>query len=336
MVTSTAGTGPEYWDHLSRGYSQVNAYSMTNPETSLTSPLRMELFTWIGRLRYILAVGLVSAGLFFTLNGHFLPTGLARPATLAVANSFILAAIVLTLVLLAGSYVGTLLAGPKHCYRGLTIVSLGLALWATTRGTIDEWLKISASAGAVGPPTSGAYWPLLCEYLFLLLVMLGVAALSALAVPLSSSPATPMMRIRRAFALNTDNHHRMEGLLALLINIGVIGILMLVLTGPAEAWTLRGQVYFAVAVSCALAVFISTRLVRVRHPIWFWPAPILAGILGTFIAVLNPDLLISAGYNQLNSIPAWGLVRPLPIEMVGVGVAATILSVRATTPPKTI
>lgn len=305
---------------------------MSDPDTPSVSSPSVASLTWLRRLRFLAAAALVWAGLHFILGGRLLPPGLNRPATVAVANSPIVTAVVVALILWAGTYVGTLIAGAAHRWQALTIVCLALAAWAAPRGTMDHWLILAAPEGVVAPPTGSVYWPLFDEYLYLLVVMLGVTAIGALAVPAAGSNAASLRtRVRRAFALDADRKQRVEGLLALLITTAVIGVLMLVLTGPLEAETLRGQVYFAVTVSCALAVFIATRLVRVRHPIWYWPAPIVAGLLGMLVAALNPDILIPAEYRQLNSIAAWGLSRPLPIEMVGVGVAITIWTVRATT-----
>ena len=121
---------------------------------------------------------------------------------------------------------------------------------------------------------------------------------------------------------------RAQGPVALLTTTVVICVLMLSLTGSVVGHTLRGQVYFAVTVASAAGVFAATRVVSVRSPIWYWPAPILAGLLGMLIAAFKPDLMLPAGYDELNSIPAWGLARPLPVEMVGVGVVVALWTVR--------
>ena len=50
------------------------------------------------------------------------------------------------------------------------------------------------------------------------------------------------------------------------------------------------------------------------------------GLIGVVVAALKPGL--GPGYEQINIIPAWGLVRPLPVEMVAVGCVAILLTLR--------
>ena len=304
-----------------------------NQVRSTASAVAHAARSWLRRVRLLIAVALLWAGLHYLMGHTLLPTGLNRPVTLAAGNNPILSAISLGLILCIWAYLGALLADPWHGARGLLVIALGLTAWTMGGGTMDDWLILNTADGAVGPPSGTPYWPLVAEYLFLALVMAGVAIMSTLAGSHSglAHPAGAGGRIQQALGLDTNSRQWREGLIALLVTTAVIGLLMLILTGPAEAQTMRGQVYFAVAVSCFAGVLLATHLVSARQPIWYWPAPILAGLIGMFVAGLNPDIRIPAAYNQLNSIPAWGLARPLPIEMVGLGIAITIWTLRANT-----
>lgn len=299
------------------------------------------------RVRLVLAVALLWAGLRFVIGGIFMPPGLDRPVTLAAARLPVLAGLALAgLVWLAAYLGGRLVAGRaklalSDAEQGLLVVALGLAVWPIGGGTMGDWLLLRARQGVVGPPTAAPYWPLILEYLFLAIVMAGAAAVSRMAgAPgqpgnTGETPVPRMPRARLRAALGVDPAERGAGVMALLATTLFAGLLMLLLTGPVIGATLRGQVYFAVAASMALAVFAAHRLFGARHSIWYWPAPLLVGLLGAVIAALKPGLLLPLEYNQLNSIPAWGLVRPLPMEMVGVGITACLWTVRAVTAGET-
>ena len=101
-------------------------------------------------------------------------------------------------------------------------------------------------------------------------------------------------------------------------------------TGPRVAPTRRGQVYFAVAAAFLIGVLIASKVVTARHPLWYALAPFLVGITGVILAGIDPTL--PEPYAKINIIPASGLVRPLPIEMVGVATVAVIWALRPAVP----
>ncbi len=286
--------------------------------------------SWPQRLRLIVGALLIWAALQYLLNATLMAPGLARPATLAASGHPVLAALGLAIILLIGSLVAARVAGAAYSHPGLLAAALGLALWVIPAGTMTEWLMYANPQ--LGPPTGTAYWPLVAEYLWLLLLMLAVAVLTEIpwTALASLDRATIRQEFRRTVGLHLTGRSRINGVLALLLSTLVIGVLMLILTGQATSGqTLRGQVYFAVAVASACGTFVGCRVLRVTEPIWYWPAPILAGLIGVLVATIRPGLLLPAAYAHLNSIPAWGLARALPIEMVGVGVAACLWALRA-------
>jgi hypothetical protein len=104
----------------------------------------------------------------------------------------------------------------------------------------------------------------------------------------------------------------------------VAAVAIVVLTGSRMGATRHLQVYFAVGVGCVAGVFVTGKILPVRNPIWFWPMPLLLGVVGLVVAGVNPAVMLPAGHTHLDTIPAWGLVRPLPVEMTGVGVLAVL------------
>jgi hypothetical protein len=305
---------------------------MTGPATSSASEAKLGSAAWLGRIRLLVTLALLYAALHYILSTTLMPPGLNRPVSLAAAHWPVLAGLILAIVLAVGAYVCPLMAGPRYRHLGLAVVALGLACWAYPGGTMDDWLLISAKDGVVGPPTSAPYWPLVIEYVALAAMMALAAAVAGYAhTPPGQPSASPVVTsLRRTFGLDASRHERSRGILALAVTTIVTAFLTHLLSGPTVGKTFAGQVSFAVAVASALGVVIAARLVDVRRPIWFWPAPILAGLIGMLVAAFKPDLMIPAEYNQLNSIPAWGLARPLPIQMVGLGVAVTLWTLRAT------
>ena len=178
-----------------------------------------------------------------------------------------------------------------------------------------------------GPPGSGPYWKLLSDYVYLLLGMAGACAILNLAVGRQDTEGALGKRLVQALGLAASSDQRRAGLLALLIATAVAGVAVSVLTGPPSGETYRGQVYFAVALGLFAGVFVAHRTVKVDDPIWYWPAPILLGIIGLVGAGVRPGLMLPPDCH-VNTIPAWGLSRALPIEMVGVGLVGTLWMLR--------
>ncbi len=278
----------------------------------------------MGKLRLVVAVALVWAGLHYLVDATVLPRGLDRPVVVLIGDGGILAAVVVLALLLVGAFIGELISGRRDATQGVLVVGFALALWAWQGGTMDDWLKIKNPEA--GPATGAAYRPLLAEYLYWAVVVAGVLALAAWRIR-SFGNAPPGGGWRGALGFDAKPAARRDGITALIITVAVAAVLVYVLTGPRVDHTRRGQVYFAVAVAFVIAVLIARRLTGARGIIWYLPGPLIAGIAGVLLATWKPGL--SAGYENINVIPAWGLVRPLPVQMVSVGLVAILLTVRA-------
>ena len=281
---------------------------------------------WLTRVRFALATAAVWAGLHYLAGGHVLPPGLDRPLVLAGAPHGLAAGLLVIGVLWIGAAVACLLGGVGDGRRPLMILGAALALWAceggTRGGTMDAWLLLCHERP--GPPTSAPYWWLLPDYLCYLVAIGGAAVISALLAGQGGRGAA----LRQTFGGGVSGRVSAAGPLALLVTTLVTGVAVFFLTGPPEGATLRGQVYFAVGLGSIAGVYAARKLVKTSNPIWYWPAPFLVGIVGLVVAALNPALMLSPAYRQLDTIPAWGLARPLPVEMVGVGLLACLWMLR--------
>lgn len=279
---------------------------------------------WLGRARFALATIAVWLGLHF-IGGRFLPPGLDRPPVLAGSPSGILAGLVIVVLILLGAALAGAVAGAADRRRPLMAIGLALALWAfeggARGGTMDSWLILQNEVP--GPPTGAPYWSLLGDYLLLAVAILGAYGIVRW-WSRRTSPGTAPSAVGTPPSAGTD---AVSGLSALLIVAVVAGVAMFFLI-PAVGQTYRGQVYFAAALGFAGGAYAVRRVLHVRDPLWFCLAPLVVGIVGLVVAGLNPALRLPLEYRHLNVIPAWGLARALPVEMVGVGLLAGLWMLR--------
>ncbi len=278
---------------------------------------------WFDRVRFVIATAIVWAALHYVATAYVLPRGLDRPAVLVGSPHGPAAGVLVLVVLWVGAVAATFIIGARDRRKPLMALGLALAAWAyeggTQGGTIDSWLLLRNELP--GPPTSGPYWMLLGDYGLLLLAVGGACAIVTWFGGRGRAPNNQP-------STGTDAPHSARhigrGLAGLLITTVVAGVIIPILTGSVTGITLRGQVYFAVALGFIGGTWVAVRLVKAHDPRWFWPAPLLLGIVGLLVAAIRPDFMLPPAYKHVNIIPAWGLVRALPVEMVGVGLLATL------------
>ncbi len=275
---------------------------------------------WAARVRVTLAlllawlvIGVVGSGFVFS--------GFAPPPVFAGAPVFGALILLATLILL--TYVIGLTTPQQQPWQPLMIVYAALAIWMFPLGTLDHWLvNINEQVGA---PRAAPYWPLLADFLLIIPATLGciVAGLAATGNLTEFRQYISRMRDARA--------DRSAGLLAMGTTAAVFLVLMAVLTGPPLGQTLKGQVYFAVAVAAGVGAWAAVRVSRVDHPIWLVGGLFVAGLVAVLVAAVFPGLRIPSDYELLNTFPAWGPVRALPLELVSVGVVGVLWSLRQMT-----
>lgn len=279
--------------------------------------------SWVDRLSIAAVVALLWAILHYLVDNTLLPRGLDRPVVVLIGEGGALVAIVVLVLLAAGAFLGALPAGRAKDLQGLLVVGLALALWTWHGGTMDDWLK--AKNPIPGPATAAAYWPLLAEYAYWAIALAAVVAISTWRGGWPEQ-ATRQGNWRRSLGFDATPAGLRDGLTALIATVVIAAVLVSVLTGPRLGHTYRGQVYFAVGVAFIIAVLVARRVAGVRGVLWYLPGPLIVGVFGVLLAAWKPTL--PAGYEHINVIPAWGLVRPLPVEMVSVGLVAILLTHR--------
>ncbi|MBU0640484.1 MAG: hypothetical protein KKB50_16600 [Planctomycetes bacterium] len=283
--------------------------------------------SWLKRVRFVLAVAVIWAGLHYIVDGAALGRGLHRPVVLLVSHAGLAGGLAAGLVLWVGAGLGVFLSGRRESGEALVMVGIALALWAAPGGTMDDWLLLRNET--LDASASPAYRTLLADYVFLLACLAGVAVVGGLAERATRPPADQGPAHRdRLLNLESLSAESSSGPMALVTCAAVAAVLLLFLPGPRSGWTQRGQVYFAVAVAYAVGAVVARRATHARHPLWYLATPFIVGIVGLLVAALRPTL--PAEYAHLNVIPAIGLVRPLPVEMVGVGVVVIVWTLRAT------
>lgn len=274
---------------------------------------------WLVNLRFWLGALVVWAAFHFLVGALVRPAGLDRPIALVAASNPLGGVAVVALLIL-----GTFLAAPivgGDFRRPLMAVGLGAALWAAERGhtggTIVTWLILRNETP--GAPHGGPYLLLLVDYLYLAAAVLGAVVASFVATHGSEARSA----IRTALGLGPSDGVR-KGAAALVTSCVVAAVAMSVLVGPPTNQVLRGQVYFAVALGVYAGVYVARMVVKDAPPLWFVAIPLVLGIIGLVVAGLRPALMIPAAYQHLDTLPAWALVRPLPIEFASVGLVAAL------------
>jgi hypothetical protein len=267
---------------------------------------------WLRRLHLTAAVLVVWAALHYGA-GFLAPRGNHRPLVLFGYAGATPAAIAVAMILLGGTALTRLLARERPA--ALTVAGLALGLWVFPFGTMDDWLKDRHPAPS--GPTSGPYLLLIPDYLYFGVLLLAVASMGGHLNPRSAAGAQSPLAPGRSWS---------SGVLAACISSGIAAALLWLLSGPRAGATYRLQVYFAVAVAFYVSTLAACRIAGTRQAVAFWPAPLIVGLAGALWAALHPAP--PAPYAHLNIIPAVPLVRPLPVEMLSVGLLATQAALR--------
>jgi hypothetical protein len=217
---------------------------------------------------------------------------------------------------------------------GLLGVGLGLALWAAEHGrvggTMNDWLI--RRLPEPGPPVSGPYWALLVDYVYLALAVGGAVVIAHLlaregpGARVSSESGSWRVRVERALGMNPEGRWARVG--AMFLSTAVAGVTIFFLAGPVLDQVLRGQVYFAVIAGFMLGAYVVRWVLKVDDARCLWPGPLMLGVLGLVVAGLRPGLMIPADYHHTNVVPAWPLVRALPVELVGAGLVGSLWLLR--------
>lgn len=288
---------------------------------TISEPAVPTAVRWLRRARFAILVALIWAGLRYLAMPLGVGGGARQPLVLTGTARALLDVPIFLLICAAGAYLSARVLRPRDIYGAVLPALIALVVWPCTTGTMDDWLKFHNESVSQSP--AGAYWRLLADYVVLLLAValmfiaaraglerggLAAAVRGGLPIQLATAPA---------------------GLPAALVLGAAAWVLLLILTGPRTGWTYRGQVYFALFAAFGLGLYLSRQVLRSGAPGWYLLAPFAVGVGGLVYAALNPRL--PAPYQHLNIIPANGVARALPLEMVAVGLATITWSLHAST-----
>ena len=277
------------------------------PHLADSHPVDPPIATWPDRLRFFAIVGGVLAAALLVLDPLILGR-LEHQPTVLVGGRFgliggILAAVLIRLLLIAAKKIS------GHEWLALCGVGTGLALWSLTGPSIDQWL--SNQSPQIGPPRGSAYWPLFAD---VILLMSALGDFRWLQGDFGDdSAATP----RPAGAQEFDWR-------GLLLTTVIAVVLVSLLTGPIIDRSRPLQLAFAVVAGISAAMVLNRQFGGSHDARQYVALPFVLALIGALIAAVWPAFRIPAEYQHLNSVAAWGLVRPLPVQMIGFGLATVL------------
>ncbi len=278
---------------------------MAEPTVAVAPSVR-----WMQRARLVVAALVV----WFATDQLAVPLWwghpLDAPLTLFVGHGLMPTLGVLAVLLVAATLASSMLAG--DACRTLVAVGAGVTLWAFSGGTMDAWLI--AQHPVPGPPDGGPYRALVAEYVGLAVLVCAVMFIAAAIRTRRLDPGLLQEAVREP-----GGRWQTRGPQTLAIVSVVAALLVPVLVGPRVGWTRHGQVGFAVVVAFFVATLVGRRFGGARGLLWYAVSPFVVGLVGLIWAMLRPSL--GGAYARLDNVPANGLVRPLPAEMVFLGLA---------------
>lgn len=284
---------------------------------SIDAPRPTAALRWLGHARLAVAVTGLWALLHYVVDNTVLVRGMQRPVLVVASDGGLLAALLVAVIVVAGGLAAAWIAGRRNPRGAVLTAALAMLVWSFSGATIDDWLVMRNPTP--GQAVASTFHPLLYEYIYLALLFAALIVAAAMLWP-AAPDAPPAERLRKTLFADGDEASPTSGPLALLIAAAVAAVAVMILSGPHIGQTFRGQVMFSVGLGFVLAVLAARHFTHVRGAAWYWPAPLLAGLGGVFYAMVSPGF--APPYENINLYPPNGLVRPLPIEMVSVGLIA--------------
>lgn len=268
---------------------------------------------WLQRLRLTLIVALVCLCLTWLSSYSPLARGYARPLVL-ITQLGLVTSLAGGIIVLAGAILAGLTSRGDRTRDALLVVGWSLAIWASAGATMDQWLELQQPLP--GPAKGAPYFALLPDY-----ALLGVLTVAAAILAAGG---------KRQTAEKLPRNEWIEGGKASLMTIALAIVILYFAAGPRVDITRRGQVYFAIVLAFYVAVGLARNTTKIERAIWYWPCPLVVGLIGLIYAAFRPELPFP--YHQINNIPAWGPARALPAEMVGIGLLACLWSFKPAPP----
>ncbi|MGE3180364.1 MAG: hypothetical protein AB7N71_01940 [Phycisphaerae bacterium] len=259
--------------------------------------------------------------LFYFVVGPFaFPLSSSTALTVAAGPYGVIGSVAFIVAVAAAAAFSALAIGTTKPMDALRAVFLGIAIWSFREATIDDWLH--ARAPRPGAPTGAPYWPLLSDYVVILVaILVSVRVVDGFVKKQKSAGAliAHEKSFARLGALPARTSYGAYG-----VALAVVVVVLHIAMGDPIGKTMYKQTFFAVVVSFWLALHAGRAIFADAEIGSFWSLPFVVGIIGVVVAGMLPALAIPSPYRALNTFAAWGVVRPLPIQLVFVGLT-TIL-----------
>lgn len=299
------------------GFAAVDSLRDVTITASSDSP--SGIGSTLAGLRWYAAAGIVFAAFYFGLSSWLLPRGLDRPAVVIAAPLAALVVPVYCVLMGLSGFVAAKILGSRDYLANLEVLCVGVAAWTLLGGTMDDWLaRFHRSATGA---SSAPYSAMMLEYAVQVTAFAAGVFGVTLAVARDGPPGSSWRaRVSAHWPPLAKGEKAASGVLTIVVVCAVAGLTMLILMGPRVAHTHQGQVYFAVFAGFAIGTYAARSTLGRAAGIWYALSTVVLGVIGMLLATLQPQL--PQPFTSINIIPPSALSRPLPIEMISVGVVA--------------
>jgi hypothetical protein len=271
----------------------------------------MPLLSTYQRNRLLLTLAATAGCLLFWFAGAWfrIPRHQGFEMSLALQPSAAADLLLVGVVTLAATAVGTVLAGSIRFDAGLFSAAIGLAALSCRGGPMRY---VTQAAGG-----RGVFLAMALE-LLVLGALLGLAWFGLWLLYRRGRLSGDALRD----GLRDEPHDLGERIYALLVQAAVMSVIVLLLARTDD----KKQVLAAVGVASFGATLMSYAFSPVRPSVWYWAGPILVGVVGYITAYLSAGSMESVGWKSgAGAGTLAALARPLPLDYASLGTAGAIL-----------
>lgn len=255
--------------------------------------------------------------------------------------------IILGLLTAVSAAVGTAIAGHRLPEAGLFAASVGLTGLALRGGSMQTLLGYYAANSEI--VRSALMRQLVLDSLLWAAVLLGAwfvswtvwrwlwsaGLMENAASNVESSPPNSGSSAGKSAVQPVEHASPWSGWPALLVTAMVAAIFIwLTIARTPVATIARGQVIASVAGGLFFGAMTARYFTGINHSHWYVLAALVVALIGYLLGYLRADMAWATNHKyfiQLATTPPHELVRPLPIEYLGAGVAGALLGFWAST-----
>ena len=267
----------------------------------------MDLLSPYQRARLLLASAAVLCFCVFWWTGRFfdIPVHSGYEASLLQQPHAIVSLLIIAIVFILCVAIGTAIAGMIRFNAGLLAACIGVMALSVRGGSSRHVLFHAVSQGA----GSGVFLRLMIETA-LLGVLIGLCALI-----LEWLYSSGTLRDRESAIPPPVGERSDASAFALQLVVTAVAVALIARTEDKQ------QVLAAVGIGSFAGTAITQSVFPTDQRGWYWAAPLIVGLIGYFLAYLNPSGM-SQGH-LLNTFAP--LARPLPLDYASLGVAGAVL-----------